>query len=262
MQAGSELVRLQPSACGTATLTTGLKVTYAALAGGVRRRPPRPTATLRLHLHRVAAQLTGALTRAIPPNLIDSSAAVFRKPVRRARHVQIFGDPTAAALRCLHVHQQHRSDSMRDGEYRLPHCTGTNFIFVAAYLGSFDPNNICTNWIGDSGSSPDVGMPAPFSFNVDNGQTFIVVVSEVTPEAGCPAYTFTVTPQSICGGGVSPTPTATATATVTPTATATATVTVNSYLRRLQLQQLRRLLLCQPRSTPTPRPRPTPPPRP
>ena len=30
-------------------------------------------------------------------------------------------------------------------------CTGTNFIFTAAYLGSFDPNNICTNWIGDSG---------------------------------------------------------------------------------------------------------------
>ena len=37
---------------------------------------------------RVAAQLTGALTRAIPHKLIDSSAAVFRKPVRRARHVR------------------------------------------------------------------------------------------------------------------------------------------------------------------------------
>src|SRR5581483_10434522 len=33
-------------------------------------------------------------------------------------------------------------------------CTGFNLIFVAAYLGSFDPENICNNWIGDSGSSP------------------------------------------------------------------------------------------------------------
>src|SRR5438552_13242088 len=30
-------------------------------------------------------------------------------------------------------------------------CTGTNSIFTGAYLGSFDPNNICANWIGDSG---------------------------------------------------------------------------------------------------------------
>ncbi len=32
--------------------------------------------------------------------------------------------------------------------------TGNRFLFIAAYLGSFDPNNICTNWIGDSGNSP------------------------------------------------------------------------------------------------------------
>src|SRR6266480_3578066 len=38
-------------------------------------------------------------------------------------------------------------------------CTGTQFIFIAAYLGSFDPNNICTNWIGDSGSSPNPDQP-------------------------------------------------------------------------------------------------------
>src|SRR6266498_1472561 len=87
-------------------------------------------------------------------------------------------------------------------------CTGTNFIFIAAYLGSFDPNNICTNWIGDSGSSPNPDQP--FQVTVDNGQTFVVVVNEVTPDAGCPAYTVTITPQSICGGGT-PTPTPTCT---------------------------------------------------
>src|SRR5438128_4444364 len=92
-------------------------------------------------------------------------------------------------------------------------CTGTNFIFTAAYLGSFDPNNICTNWIGDSGFSPNPDQA--FQVNVDNGQTFVVVVSEVTPNAGCPAYTVTITPQSICGGA-SPTPTPTASPTCTP----------------------------------------------
>ena len=60
-------------------------------------------------------------------------------------------------------------------------CTGTNFIFTAAYLGSFDPNNICTNWIGDSGFSPNPDQP--FMVNVDNGQTFVVVVSEVGPDS-------------------------------------------------------------------------------
>ncbi len=93
-------------------------------------------------------------------------------------------------------------------------CTGTNFIFIAAYLGTFDPTNLCTNWIGDSGGSPSPEQP--FSFNVDDGQTFVVVVSEVTPEAGCPSYTLMITPDTICGGGGSPTPSPTCTAGGTP----------------------------------------------
>src|SRR5207253_1961922 len=105
-------------------------------------------------------------------------------------------------------------------------CTGTNSIFTGAYLGSFDPNNICTNWIGDSGFSPN--PDASFQVDVDNGETLVVVVSEVTPDAGCPAYTLTIT--GLCAGGT-PTPTATATATATtsatPTPTATATATFN-----------------------------------
>ncbi len=93
-------------------------------------------------------------------------------------------------------------------------CTGTNFIFTAAYLGSFDPNNICTNWIGDSGFSPNPDQP--FQVDVADGQTFVVVVSEVTPDAGCAGYTVTITPSSICGGGGTPTPTPTCTGGGTP----------------------------------------------
>ena len=125
-----------------------------------------------------------------PPS---TTCATFGDPTPRHYDEYSFTN-TTGATQCVTV------DTTTD-------CTGTNFVFVAAYLGTFDPTNICTNWIGDSGSSPDIGVPAPFSFNVDDGQTFVVVVSEVTPDAGCSAYTIAVSPQSICGGGGgSPTP--------------------------------------------------------
>jgi len=142
-------------------------------------------------------------------------------------------------------------------------CVGTNFIFGAAYLGSFDPTNLCTNYLADSGSSPN--PTGTFSFDLANGQTVVIVVHEVDPNAGCVGYTLTVS--GICPGGTPtptptatptattppPTPTATATATTppptpTPTATATATATVTPL----------------PRPTPGPSatPHATPPPRP
>ena len=105
-------------------------------------------------------------------------------------------------------------------------CTGTNFIFIGAYLGSFDPANICTNWIGDAGSSPNPDQP--FQVDVDNGQTLVVVVSEVTPDAGCPGYTVTIT--GLCGGGGgTPTPTATATPSCTAGGTPGPWIAGNPY---------------------------------
>ncbi len=91
-------------------------------------------------------------------------------------------------------------------------CTGTNFIFTGAYLGSFDPNNVCTNWIADEGSSPNPDQP--FGFDLADGQTVVLVVSEVTPDAGCPGYTMTVT--GLCAGGPTPTPTPTPSPTCVP----------------------------------------------
>jgi len=123
-------------------------------------------------------------------------------------------------------------------------CQDNNFIFAAAYLGSFDPDNVCTNYLADEGTSP---LPnGPFSFYVFNGQTFVLVVNEVTSGAGCPSYTITVS--GICRSATpTPTPTATATPTLTPTATATSTPTPTTTPT--------------PRATPIPRPRPSPPPR-
>jgi hypothetical protein len=99
-------------------------------------------------------------------------------------------------------------------------CTGNNFIYVAAYLGSFNPSSICTNWIADEGGSPNPTQP--FSFNLGAGQTAVLVVNEVVNDAGCPAYTLTVS--GACGGAT-PTPTPSPTPSPTPTPTPSPTPT-------------------------------------
>jgi len=117
-------------------------------------------------------------------------------------------------------------------------CQGSNFIFTAAYLGTFDPDNICSNWIADEGQSPIPGNATPFSFNIEDGQTFVLVVSEVSANAGCTSYTMTVS--GLCGGVTTPTPTPSATPTASATQTPTPTPTATA------------------RPIPTPRPHPTP----
>ncbi|HMA33653.1 MAG TPA: S8 family serine peptidase, partial [Chloroflexia bacterium] len=86
----------------------------------------------------------------------------------------------------------------------------------SAYLTSFDPNNLCTNYLADIGLSP-VG-PTTYAFSVPAGATFVVVVNETVADATCPGYTLTVS-----GLGCGPTPPPTATVPIEPTQTATAT---------------------------------------
>lgn len=68
------------------------------------------------------------------------------------------------------------------------------FPFSVTYLGSFDPNNIATNYLADAGFSADAGAPAQYSFDIAPGATFVVIVNEVTPNAGVPDYSFTLSP--------------------------------------------------------------------
>jgi Kelch motif/Galactose oxidase, central domain len=141
-------------------------------------------------------------------------------------------------------------------------CTGTNFIFVQAYLGSFDPTNLCTNYLADIGSSPDPLLS--FSFDLADGQTVVLVVNEVNPDAGCVGYSMTV--GGICGGGT-PTPTPTVTVTPTPTVTVTPTPTVTvTPTPTVTVTPTPTVTVTPtpvpPRPTPTPRPRGTPRPRP
>jgi len=82
-------------------------------------------------------------------------------------------------------------------------CSGTNYLFAVAYLGSFDPANLCTNYLADLGSSP-TGSGA-MSFTLPAGDDVVIVVHEVTSEAGCPSgYNLTVSGFA-CGGVTCPT---------------------------------------------------------
>jgi subtilisin-like proprotein convertase family protein len=87
-------------------------------------------------------------------------------------------------------------------QVQAPSCTGTNFIFSAAYQGSFDPNNLCDNYLADAGLS---AANTSYSFNVSAGGTFVIVVHEVTPNTGCSNYTVTLSGLTTCP--VTPTPT-------------------------------------------------------
>lgn len=70
-----------------------------------------------------------------------------------------------------------------------------------AYLGTFDPANVSTNYVADiAGNGPEVRR---YSFTVPAGQAYVVVVNEVTGGGGCPAYTLDVAPavRTWDGGG-------------------------------------------------------------
>jgi hypothetical protein len=69
-------------------------------------------------------------------------------------------------------------------------CTGTQVIFAVAYLGSFNPANIATNYLGDPAQSPS---PMSFSVDVPANSNVILVVHEVFNGGACPSYDVEVT---------------------------------------------------------------------
>jgi hypothetical protein len=65
-------------------------------------------------------------------------------------------------------------------------CTATNFIFSGAYLPTFDPLNIITNYLADAGASPNPTQA--YSFDIPSRERFDVNVHEITAGAGCYSY--------------------------------------------------------------------------
>jgi hypothetical protein len=67
----------------------------------------------------------------------------------------------------------------------------TNPIIAVAYLGSFDPANLCTNYLGDPGGSPN--LTNSFKVNVPAGATLLLNVHEINAGLlGCSSYTLNV----------------------------------------------------------------------
>jgi hypothetical protein len=114
-------------------------------------------------------------------------------------------------------------------------------IYSESYLGSFDPNNSCTNYLADSTGA------GSYSVTIPGNATIWVVAEEFQQGHGCANYTVTV---SGLPGSSSPTPTPTATPMATATTTATVTPTATPRVTPT------------PRISPIPRPRPSPAPRP
>ncbi len=69
-------------------------------------------------------------------------------------------------------------------------CVDAQSVHSSAYLGWYDPANLCTNYLADIGPSP--GPVGSYSFNVPAWQQYTVVISEVDTEPICPDYTLTV----------------------------------------------------------------------
>lgn len=113
------------------------------------------------------------------------------------------------------------------------------YVFSSAYLGTFDPNSACTNYLADSGtSSNSFSGPIQYSFTVPAGATFNVLVEELNEAFGCESYNLTVQGLGACptgtpapatstpaSGSGTPTSTAVSTRTGTPAGTATRSAT-------------------------------------
>ena len=65
--------------------------------------------------------------------------------------------------------------------------------FVSAYLGSFNPANVCTNYLADAGSSAaGGGGTISFSFTLPGSATLVLAVTTLTPGVLSSGYTLTV----------------------------------------------------------------------
>jgi autotransporter-associated beta strand protein len=65
--------------------------------------------------------------------------------------------------------------------------------FSAAYLGNFNPLDLCANYLGDSAYSTSVSNTLTYSIVVPAQSAFAVTVNEIGPGSGVAGYTLTLT---------------------------------------------------------------------
>ncbi len=83
------------------------------------------------------------------------------------------------------------NDTGADSCATVAYTAATN-VMVAAYTGSFDPSNPTVNFAGAPATSGSCGgTSGGFTFRVNAGQSYVIVVSECTPGSGG-TFSFTV----------------------------------------------------------------------
>jgi hypothetical protein len=115
---------------------------------------------------------TGRLGRANPPSACSAPKACPGALGTGGRSFDDIPFVNGPGLACITV---------------TPTPNGLGTILAGAYLGSFDPTNVCTNYLADQGATFQ-----PFSFNVPAGATFHVVVMEANAGTASTPYTITV----------------------------------------------------------------------
>jgi len=188
-QRPSSVERRSGAPAGPSSRTTARRPNRAlrpATSGGGGCPAPTPTATPAC----TPTVITGSIDNTDPTQVDRLSRSFTPGNCDHTFTCQIFGDGQPRHYDAYNFTNTTGSTQCVTVDMNTA-CTQANFIFTAAYTGSFDPNNICTNWIADEGESPN--PQNQFSFKIDAGQTYVLVVSEVNAGAGCPAYTMTVT---------------------------------------------------------------------
>jgi hypothetical protein len=85
------------------------------------------------------------------------------------------------------------TDAAVCGTFTFPTSCGVNqAVHPVAYLGAFDPGNICTNYLGDIGHSINAGESGSFSVNAPAHSVVVLVVHEVGTAPDCSGYKFSV----------------------------------------------------------------------
>jgi hypothetical protein len=67
----------------------------------------------------------------------------------------------------------------------------SNGLYSASYLGTFDPSNIQTNYLGDSGSSPNDPTPKAYSMTLPAGGVLDTVFHTSAANSGCSSFDVT-----------------------------------------------------------------------
>jgi hypothetical protein len=205
--------------------TVGGSPTPVATPTGGTRTPtpsPQPSATACAN----SATFTGSITLSDPTHL--------NRPGRSITNVSTCTNVTTCTASVVDGFSRHYDTHTYTNNTGSSQCVTVNVdatqcgpaaLFSVAYLGTFNPSNLCENYLADPARP---GPTMTYSFTLDAGETVTILITESNENVGCPSYTVRINP---CDNSGQPTATSTSTPVpVTATATGTATPCVPDYV--------------------------------